>query len=280
MRILAILVLVFGIALAGGAIFFASKYFNDLQASMAKDPGTVRVLVVKSKLNYGDSIKAEHLHWVEWPKGAVPSGAFTSVEALLGKKGDQRRIVLRALEPGEPVLESKITKFGESPRMAMNLGDGMRAVSIRIDEVSGVAGFVAAGDRVDILLIRSLDSELVSSVILRDITVIALDQTQNTETSSAQIGRTVTVEVSTRDAQKLALAQQVGRLSLTLRGMTEGEGDVFTPVTASELSGIEKPVEDPAFRVRVRRAGSLSNVQVDQSDGQAGANPQAPAAGN
>jgi pilus assembly protein CpaB len=270
MRILAILVLVFGVALAGGAIFFASKYFDDLKASMAQDNSTVRVLVVKKAMNYGATIKPENLHWVEWPKGAVPPGAFTSVEALLGKKGDQRRIVLRTIEPGEPVLESKITKAGESPRMAMNLSDGMRAVSIRIDEVSGVAGFVAAGDRVDILLIRSLNGELVSSVILHDVTVIAVDQTQNVETASAKIGRTVTVEVDTRDAQKLALAQQVGQLSLTLRGMNEGEGENFTPVTASELSGITKQEEDPAFKVRVRRAGSLSNVQVAPPDQQGG----------
>jgi pilus assembly protein CpaB len=264
MRIIAVLVLVFGVALAGGALFFASEYFKELNASMVRQgPQTVRVLVAKQALSYGATLQQGNLQWVEWPKSAVPPGAFTSVEELLGKKGDQRRIVLRSIEPGEPVLEGKITKFGESPRMSMNLGAGMRAVSIKIDAVSGVAGFVAAGDRVDILLTRKLEGQLVSSVILQDITVIAVDQSANSETVRARLGRTVTVEVDTVQAQKLALARQVGTLSLTLRGIGESSGEVPKPVTVDSLSDFEPVDEAPEFKIRVRRAGSLSNVAVD-----------------
>ncbi|MFQ5565965.1 MAG: Flp pilus assembly protein CpaB [Paracoccaceae bacterium] len=265
MRIIAVLVLVFGVALAGGALFFASKYFDDLKASMVQQgPETVRVLVAKQALGYGVTLQPDNLQWVEWPKAAVPPGAFTTVEALLGEKGDQRRIVLRSIEPGEPILEGKITKFGESPRMSMNLGAGMRAVSIKIDAVSGVAGFVAAGDRVDILLTRTQEGKLVSSVILQDITVIAVDQRQNTEALSPRLGRTVTVEVNTSQAQKLALAQQVGRLSLTLRGMGEPSDEVLEPVTVDALSDFERAEEEPERQVRVRRAGNLQNVIIGE----------------
>lgn len=131
----------------------------------------------------------------------------------MGEKGDQRRIVLRAIEPGELILDSKITKFGESPRMSMNLGKGRHAVSISVDVVSSVSGFVAPGDRVDILLTRTLEDQLVSSVILQNITIIAVDQRANSETVSPRVGRTVTVEVDTTQAQKLALAQRVDSLS-------------------------------------------------------------------
>jgi len=93
---------------------------------------TVRVLVAKQAMNYGATIKPGNLQWVEWPAAAVPPGAFTSVEELLGEKGDQRRIVLRSIEPGELVLEGKITILGDPPRMLMNLRAGMRAVSISI----------------------------------------------------------------------------------------------------------------------------------------------------
>ncbi len=265
MRIIAILVLVFGVALAGGALFFASEYFKGIKASMAQQgPETVRVLVAKQALKYGATIQPGNLQWVEWPKSAVPPGAFTSVEELLGEKGDQRRIVLRSIEPGEPVLKNKITKFGESPRMSMNLSSGMRAVSIRIDAVSGVAGFVAAGDRVDILLTRMLQDQLVSSVILQEITVIGVVQSANSETVRARLGRTVTVEVDTVQAQKLALARQVGQLSLTLRGIGESSDEVMKPVTAGELSDFQAIEEEPEFKIRVRRAGSLSNESVDE----------------
>lgn len=264
MRIVAILVLVFGVALAGGALFFASEYFKGINASVVQQgPETTRVLVAKQALKYGATIQPGNLKWVEWPKSAVPPGAFVSVEDLLGEKGDEKRIVLRAIDPGEPLLEGKITKFGESPRMSMNLGAGMRAVSISIDAISGVSGFIGPGDRVDILLTRTQQDQLTSSVILQDVTVIATDQSQNAETLSARVGRTVTVEVNTTQAQKLALAQQVGQLSLTLRGLGEVTEGTLKPVTAGELSDFQAPVVVPERQVRVRRAGSLEEVQVD-----------------
>jgi pilus assembly protein CpaB len=276
MRIIAVLVLVFGVALAGGALFFASEYFKSINASMAQQgPETVKVLVAKQALGYGTTIKPGNLQWVEWPKSVVPPGAFTSVEDLLGEKGDQKRIVLRSIEPGEPILVARITKFGESPRMSMNLGDGKRAVSIRIDAVSGVSGFVAAGDRVDILLTRTQQEQLTSSVIIQGVTVIAVDQRQNSEGSSPRLGQTVTVEVDTVEAQKLALAQQVGRLSLTLRGLGETTESSLRPITADELSDFDAPEEEEEFKMRVRRGGSVTNETIGESIAPAPIDPAA-----
>ncbi len=275
MRILAALVMVFGIALSGGALFFASAYFEEMRASMAqKGPEMVRVLVAKQQLDYGARIQAKHLQWVEWPKSTVPPGSFTDAQELLGEKGAGKRLVLRTIEPGEPILESKLTKLGESPRMSMNLGQGRRAVSLSVGGVQGVSGFVAPGDRVDVMLIRTVEGQLVSSIIMQNVEVIAVDQRANTESSGARTFGTVTVEVSTQQAQKLALAQQVGRLSLTLRGMGEDVAGDVAPVTAAEINDFLKP-EDPALKVRVRRAGSLQDVQVDDgTDKQAEADSQ------
>lgn len=273
MRIIAVLVLVFGVALSGGALFFASEYFKGINALNAQGPETVRVLVAKQALAYGATIQPGNLQWVEWPKNVVPPGSFTSAEDLLGKDGNQKRVVLRAIDPGEPILDSKITKFGESNRMALNLAKGKRAVSISINAVSGVAGFVAAGDRVDILLTRTQQGQLTSSVILQGITVIATDQRVNTQTTSARVARTVTVEVDTTQAQTLAVAQQMGSLSLILRGIEEDlEGDNVTPVTAGMLSDFETPEEEASRQVRVRRAGRVVDEEIDeeaQSEGEA-----------
>jgi pilus assembly protein CpaB len=277
MRIIAVLVLVFGVALSGGALFFASEYFKGIKASMAQQgPETVRVLVAKEMLEYGATIRPGNLQWVEWPKSAVPPGAFTTAEGLLGEKRDQRRIVIRSIDPGEPILASKITKFGESSRLALNLREGMRAVSISINAVSGVSGFVSAGDRVDILMTRTLSGELVSSVILQNVTVIAVDQRQNTEGASPRLGRTVTVEVNSIDAQKLSLAQQVGQLSLTLRGIGETESDETISITAGDLSGIQKEEEEQENTVRVRRAGKIQDETIDET----AESPQDAPAGN
>ena len=140
-----------------------------------------------------------------------------------------------------------------------------REVSISIDAVSGVAGFVAAGDRVDILLTRTQQGQLVSSVILQDITIIAVDQSANSETVRARLGRTVTVEVNTVQAQKLALARQVGKLSLTLRGIGETNDEVLKPVTVDSLSDFQRTEEAPEFKIRVRRGGRLSTESVDDA---------------
>jgi len=220
------------------------------------------------------------LQWVEWPKPAVPSGSFTSVEKLLGNDGKARRIVLRAIEPGEPILEAKLTAPGESPRMAMNLGEGKRAVSIPISAVSGVSGFVVPGDRVDIQLIRQQLDQLTSSIILQDISIIAVDQAQNTETAGARLGQTVTVEVDMVQAQKLSLAQSLGSLSLILRGTEEETSTApMQPVTADSLNDLMAPekkvAEDTSIKVRVRRAGQVSTQQFDGSqEQQPGANGQ------
>jgi pilus assembly protein CpaB len=153
----------------------------------------------------------------------------------------------------------------------MNLNSGMRAVSISIDAVSGVAGFVAPGDRVDILLTRTQQGRLVSSVILQDITIIATDQSSNSEMTRARLGSTVTVEVNTVQAQKLALARQVGKLSLTLRGIGEVTDEVLAPpVTVESLSDFDEVEQAPEFKVRVRRAGTLSDVNVENTDEPAG----------
>jgi len=217
-----------GAALGGGVVFLVLTCQREVYFPHAvAEPETVRVLVARQPLSYGTAIRAEHLQWHEWPKAAVPPGAFTSAEALLGVTDDQHRFVLRRIEAGEPILESKITRFGESPRRMMNLGADRRAVSFQVDAASGVSGFVAAGDRVDVLLTRTLEGRLVTSVILQGITIIAIDYQSGTGPSSPRLGRAVTVEVDTVQAQKLALAQQVGRLSLVLRGT--GAPDLVDP---------------------------------------------------
>jgi len=268
MRIIAILVLVFGIGLAGSAIYVAYTYFEQYEAALAeknKGPEATRIVVAKTPLRYGTKIDAEkHLKWVDWPKGSLPPGSFQDLKKLLGEKYDETRVVLRSIEPNEPILETKITGFGEDPRMAMQLEEGKRAVSIRIDSVSGVSGFIAPGDRVDILLIRRENNSLQSSVILQDIRVIAIDQRSSEEADSPRVGRTATVEVSALEAQKIHLAQQLGRLSLTLRSVQDFAEDVdqtaVESVDVRDLLGKpRKKKKRPGTSVRVRRGGEIKD---------------------
>jgi pilus assembly protein CpaB len=277
MRLVAILVLCLGVALAGSATFLLREFYAS-QAMMAAQPAgpeTVRVLAAKKALAYGDrldlAMAEERLRWVTWPKNAVPDGAFTSGEELLGPDRTETRTVLRTMEPGELILKSKITGFGESMRVASRVAEGMRAFTIPIDAVSGVAGLLAPGDRVDILLTRSINGEITTSLILQNVLVIATDQTANTETSATRVARTATVEVDPSDASKLALSQQVGKLSLSLRGMHEAVDASVEAVSIGDLPD-EPQVHPPApvslppppNTVTVRKGTDVQRVELPQ----------------
>ena len=271
MRILALVFLVFGIALAAGGAYFASEHFRRLEAQMAQTepkPQTVRVAGVKARLQYGDEITIKNadtlLRWVNWPADSVPQGVFYRVEDLFGSANDEKRIVIRTIEPGELLLTSKISGFGQDVSVAAQVTPGKRAFTIPIDAVRGVAGFVTAGDRVDILLTRTINREPTTSVILQDVPVIATDQRTDKENTRARLAKTATVEVDPRQAAKLTLAQSVGKLTLTLRGVDEATDQDVTPVRLQDLPAQPLPrAVRPTNQVRVRRAGQAEVIKVD-----------------
>lgn len=226
MRLIALLFLVCGVALAGGAIYYAKKHFDRMEAMMAQDEGpqTVRILAAKQPLAYSDRIDLERgrevLQWIEWPAESVPNGAFTTREEFLGQNSDQVRIVLRAIEPGELVLKNKVTGFGEGLRLQVSAG--MRAVTIPIDTVSGGIGFIKPGDLVDIHWTRRTAGTTKSTILLAAVKVIATDQLHDTQSQSGpRSARTATVEVSPTNAQKLVLAMDAGKLNLFLLSAEE-----------------------------------------------------------
>lgn len=274
MRIIALFFVVFGIALAGGAIFFASQYFRMLEANAVQTkpgPRMISVITAKQRLERGDRISIDNadglLSWTQWPETAVPQGSFVNVEALFGAGNRQYRTVLRAIEPGELVLKTKVSGFGEGARVATRVSEGKRAFTIPVDAVRGVAGLIAPGDRVDILLTRKINQMPTTSVILQDVLVIAMDQASNEENNRARVARTATVEIDPAQVSKLALAQSVGSLSLSLRGVNESVNADVGPVRITDLPDqprqqvINRPAPQPT--VRVRKGGQIQSVIVD-----------------
>ena len=272
MRLLALLVIVFGAAVAGGALFFLNKHFRSFEASLSSTPeapAMVRVLAAKEPLTYGDRLNMEvgrdKLRWVFWPETAVPEGAITTEEQLLGPDKDGFRTVLRTIEPGELVLETKLTGYGEGARIATQVSEGKRAISIQVDAVSGVSGFVRPGDRVDIVLLRKISNKMTSSIVLQDVRVIATDQTADEAVANARVARTATVEVTPTEAQTLIVAQKEGKLSLILRGVNETAPLEVTPVDADDLPdtperAVPLPQQQPTT-VRVRKGTEVETHQ-------------------
>lgn len=257
MRILAYLVMGFGIALTGGGVYYVSE-FQKQQVAGPVIAEYVTVLAAREPLAGGASLDAKHLKFINWPRGAVPEGAFTSLSDLFGDLGDRPRFVLRSFEPGELILAGKLSDTG-----GLKLQSGMRAVSFSVDAVSSVSGFARAGDHVDILLIHATDGGLTSQVILQDVSVFAVDQTLEGGVGSPQVGRTVTVAVVPEDAQTISLAQRLGQLSLSLRGDHEPSEANLKSITNQDLIDSVKPVEPSRKTMRLRKGNVLEIVPVD-----------------
>ena len=163
----------------------------------------------------------------------MPAGAFAKISDLMT---NGRRVVLTAIEANEPILSSKITGPGQRATLSAMIADGMRAVTIRVNDVEGVAGFVLPGDRVDVALTRQGDKNAsTTDVVLQNIKVLAIDQIADERTDKPSIARAVTLEVDIGRAQKLALAASVGTLSLMLRKAGEAKAAETRRVTLSDL---------------------------------------------
>lgn len=280
MQIRSALVIVAGLVLAGGSAFVARDMMaapvpGQAAASVAPaGPEMASVIVVSRDIGFGEMIAAEDLALMAWPKDAVPANAFSSLDAVLGT-GTDRRSARSAIAAGEVLLSNRVTGFGEKVTILQSLTAGHRAMTIEVDAVSGVAGFVNPGDFVDVVLTERSSGELRARTIMQKVRVIGVDQTYDkTEAAGQGVARTITVEVTPEDGQRLALAQRAGALSLTL---VSTDGDSVGPLPAlslNDLLGIEDeapepeiPVatlpEDPKRMIVVRRGIDVETVELE-----------------
>lgn len=267
-----IITLAIGIVLAGAAVFFVSRSLDGQrsgngQAAQAPFP-VASIVVAATDLKFGSRIGPEHLKLVNWPKDSVPPGAFTNVSDVLGDR-TQERVAIRAMARGEPVVAAKVSGLGGRATMSALIPEDKRAFAIRVNAVSGVAGFLLPGDRVDVLLTRSIGNgpqNQVTDMVLQDVTVRGVDQDANEDQSKPQVVRTVTVEVTPEQAQKLALAMQVGTLTLALRNMLAIEKADTRTIHVHDLGSERKPKPDGTVyvppSVKVRRGSEVTTVSV------------------
>jgi pilus assembly protein CpaB len=226
------------------AVFIAQVWLNN-QANMQarnfeankKTTAMQTVVVAKQPLRFGTELNASMLEEVPWPAATMPSGAFSKISDVLH---GGRRVVLTAIEPNEAVLSLKITGPGQRATLSALVKPGMKAVTIRVNDVEGVGGFVLPGDRVDVVLTRQIDKGSASTeVVLQNARVLAVDQSADERAAKAAVAKSVTLEVSTVEAQKVWLASSVGNLSLLLRKAGETAESKTRKITLNDLSSNE-----------------------------------------
>ncbi len=214
-----------GVAIVLGivAVIVANAYLSgrERQIATAEPQGMVRVAVAAMPLKYGDDISPEKVKFVPYPQASLPPGAHRSMAELLPQ--GKRRVALRPILVNQPLLAADLSGEGGSSIAAL-LPDGMRATTIRINNVSGVAGFVKPNDTVDVLITRAAigpdgveTGQQVTDVLLQNVRVIAMGASINPNNQKPSSTSSTTLEVTPVDAQKLVLGEKLGSLSLVLR---------------------------------------------------------------
>jgi pilus assembly protein CpaB len=234
----------FGLAILFGiAAAFTARTLLEDRASVAAQTttvSTVPVVVARTDVSVGSALVALQLDTVEWPRDYVPTGAFDDPAKLTG------RVVRRPLARGEAVLEPTLLPVGSAAGLPSVIESAKRAVSVKVDAVVSVAGFVTPGTRVDVLsTLRRLDSAdkvPYTKVILQDLAVLAIDQKlEQAKNGEPQLVSVVTLEVTPRQSEELTYAAHEGRLQLALRGPGDHEEVKTQAVNASTLLGGEVP---------------------------------------
>ncbi|NMG15031.1 Flp pilus assembly protein CpaB [Aromatoleum bremense] len=229
-----------------------------LQAKAGGDGNRIAVAAVELQL--GGRIGPEAIRLVDWPSSSIPSGAFTDIAALDG------RVAITGIQPGEPILESRLAPVGTKGGLSAVVPDGKRAITVRVNDVVGVAGFTLPGNYVDIMVntedtgaSRNNQDQMISKIVLERILVLAVAQEANRDETKPRVVNAVTLEVTPEQAERLDLARSVGNLSLVLRNQIDSSPTETVGITKAMLlrTSVEvPPAPTPAKAAAPRRTAA------------------------
>ena len=232
-------VLAFAVILGGIAAFLAKGWLQS-HSGRGDAQKTESILVANDGIAFGAPIGAGDVREIEWPTRSMPAGAFKNFSELVK---DGRRITLSPFVRDEPIISSKISAPDQRASLSTAIEKGKRAVTVAVDDVRGVAGFIFPGDFVDVALTRIDNSngpQNFSEVILQHVKVLAIDQMAGQRQEHPTVAKAVTVEVDPEQALRILLAANIGKLSLILRQPTEVAMAPDVKITARDLFGSEE----------------------------------------
>ncbi len=206
------------ISLGLGATWYANEWLiNSTAAPVAEaNLSTTPVIVAALEIPFGQKIEASHLKAINWPEATMPEGVFNDPAAIVGKIANTK------IMQNEMVINSRIVDEVGGSVLAAIVSPNKRAVTVRVNDVLGVAGFLLPGNHVDILATRQEDNQRPQTeTILEDLKVLAVDQTASTEEDKPIVVRTVTVEADPYEAEQLVRASEEGSVQLVLRNPTD-----------------------------------------------------------
>lgn len=238
----ALVMVIISIIIGLGAVVLASRWVDEKATVQSS-----KVVVAATDVDLGTPLSPQMLKIADWPTGSVPTGAFTDIKAL------DTRVLKTSVSRGEPLLESKLAPLGATGGLSAVIKEGNRAMTVRVNDVVGVAGFALPGNYVDIV-VNTVDetakaadgNNSISKIVLEHILVLAVAQEQNRDETKPKVVNAVTLEVTPDQAEKLDLARSVGSLSLVLRNQIDASIAATGGSTKKDLlNGTTQPAAAP-----------------------------------
>jgi pilus assembly protein CpaB len=228
------LMMIVALVLAAGAVVVAARWINGQAAN-----GTGKVAVAVVDIALGSRLNPDMVRLVDWPAGAMPPGAISDPKLLA------TRVTRASLQRGEPLMEGKLAPPGTQGGLSAVVTEGKRAMTVRVNDVVGVAGFALPGNFVDVLVNTQEDGvrnanvrdASISKIVLERILVLAVAQEAGRDDTKPKVVNAVTLELTPQQAERLDLARSVGTLSLVLRNQADPDPVRTGGATKASLLG-------------------------------------------
>ena len=253
------------LVLASGSVFVAVRWINA-QASVS----TNKVAVATVDISLGARLNPNMVRMVDWPVDAMPPGA------LVDAKQVDTRVARASMQRGEPIMEGKLAPPGTQGGLSAVVADGKRAMTVRVNDVVGVAGFALPGNFVDIMVntqedgVKTYKDQAISKIVLERILVLAIGQEPGRDETKPKVVNAVTLELTPDQAEKLDLARSIGTLSLVLRNQIDPNPVNTDGATKTSLLDLKvaaaapRPTPKPVNRPLVQRAPPPSPPRTAQ----------------
>lgn len=232
----AVLMLLIALVAAAGAVVMASKWLQ------ARSMQTTKIAVAQQEISMGQKLNPGMLKLIDWPKGSIPAGTFSDLAKLEG------RVIKSTTQNGELILETKLAPEGTKGGLSAVIAEGKRAITVKVNEVVGVAGFALPGNYVDIIVNTNQtdgrqEEQNISKIVLKHILVLAVGNEVNSDENKPKVVNAVTLEVTPQQAEMIDLARSVGNLSLVLRNQSESQDTETAGITKESLLALKPVVE-------------------------------------
>lgn len=241
-----------------GAAFMANNWLSA-RLNAAPDDNMKNVVVATLEIPFGQMVEPQHVTLVRMPKGTVPDDAFDATDKVVGK------IATFAMLRGDIVRGARLAEHLGGSTLASLIATDKRAISVRVDDVVGVGGFLLPGNRVDVLVAKKLEgggNNAQSETILEDLRVLAVDQTASTDKTQPVVVRAVTLEMTPEETEILVKAQTEGKLQLALRNPLDNQKKPLPPVEEAVAMVAPAPVPQAPKRVVRRSSGGSAGVTI------------------